>query len=60
MKFVEVYSSGVKTFINPEHIVRIIAPGLTEDQDTCIVELADRDCAITVQMSCERLAYLCH
>lgn len=26
MKFVEVYSDGVKTFINPEHIVRIIAP----------------------------------
>ncbi len=28
MKLIEVYCSGTKTFMNPDHIVR----GLTEDQ----------------------------
>lgn len=60
MKLIEVYCSGIKTFMNPEHIVRIIAPGDTEDQDTCYVELVDRESAIIVQMSCERLTYLCY
>lgn len=59
MKLIEVYCMGVKTFINPEFIVRIIAPRVTKDQNECLVELSDRDSAIKVQMSCETLVNLC-
>jgi hypothetical protein len=58
MKLIEVYCSGTKTFMNPDHIVRIIAPGLTEDQGVCYIELVDRDSAIKVQMNCEVLVQM--